>query len=88
MSKIEKLIHRFLTIPTDFTFPELIKILNYFGYEEIKSGKTSGSRAAFANIVTKDIIKIHTPHPTHILKEYQIKHIINTLIEKGILKDG
>ena len=39
MSKTEKLIERLLAFPKDFTWDELIKILDHFGYKEIKSRK-------------------------------------------------
>jgi hypothetical protein len=42
MTKIDKLIERFLSIPKDFTYTELSKILNYFGYIETTKGKTWG----------------------------------------------
>jgi hypothetical protein len=34
MSKIEKLIEKFKSNPTDFTWFELVKILNHLGYFE------------------------------------------------------
>ena len=49
MSITEKLIKRFKTLPTDFTFEELEKLLNFFGYERSNKGKTSGSRVVFKN---------------------------------------
>ena len=36
MSKKEKLILRFLTMPSDFHYDEMVKLLAYFGYEEVK----------------------------------------------------
>ena len=74
MSKIDKLIIRFLTLPKDFHFDELVRILNHFGFHEIKTGKTSGSRVKFIN--SADIIIIlHKPHPSGIMKHYQLKQI-------------
>jgi hypothetical protein len=49
MSKIEKLIARFLTMPTDFHYDEVVKLLGHFDFEEVKTGKTSGSRVKFMN---------------------------------------
>jgi hypothetical protein len=34
-------------MPKDYTFDEMKKLLAGLGYREIRSGKTSGSRAAF-----------------------------------------
>jgi hypothetical protein len=50
MGKHEKLLKRFLSKPADFTFDELRRLLSYLGYDEAKTGKTSGSRAAFYNM--------------------------------------
>jgi hypothetical protein len=49
MSRQEKLLNRFLSVPSDFTWEELIKILTGFGYLELKAGKTGGSRRRFAD---------------------------------------
>ena len=44
MSKINKLVERLLTQPKDFTWEELIKVVNHYGYHEIKKGNTGGPR--------------------------------------------
>jgi hypothetical protein len=49
MSKKEKLIDRFLSMPSDFHYDEMVKLLGYFGFNEVKKGKTSGSRVKFEN---------------------------------------
>lgn len=86
MAKIEKLIERLLSRPTDFTWEELIKILAHFGYKELKKGKTGGSRRKFADD-TNSLIILHEPHPKNILKRYQIDLVIAELKEKGKIKD-
>jgi hypothetical protein len=86
MAKIEKLIARLLSNPTDFTWDELVKILSHFGYEELKKGKTGGSRRKFAD-ETKHIISLHKPHPKNILKRYHIDDVVAALKEKGKIKD-
>jgi len=78
MSKNEKLIVRFLSRPKDFTWNEIIRVLSHFGYEEIRNGKTGGSRRKFANS-KKHMISLHEPHPLNILKSYQIDLIIQHL---------
>lgn len=76
MSKIEKLIVKFKSIPKDLTWEELLKILTYFGFEEIKKkGKTGGSRVKFSN-ENNNIINLHKPHPSNIVKQYVIKQIL------------
>lgn len=86
MAKIQKLIERLLSKPTDFTWEELIKILAHFGYKELKTGKTGGSRRKFAD-ETKSLIVLHEPHPRNILKRYQIDLVIAELKEKGKIED-
>jgi hypothetical protein len=78
MSKKEKIIARFLSMPSDFHYDEMVKLLGYFGFEEVKKGKTSGSRVKFMN--DKGVpLMMHKPHPTGILKKYQMKQLKETL---------
>ena len=85
MSKIEKLIQRLLSKPRDFTYEELVKILNHFGYEEVRKGKTAGSRRAFIRETNKHIIRLHKPHPGNILKMYVIDYLIEELKNQGMI---
>jgi len=86
MSQVQKLIASLLSFPTDFTWEELVKILNHFGFKEIKKGKTGGSRRKFSNS-DKQIISLHKPHPGKILKRYQLDDVINVLKERGYLNE-
>ena len=74
MSKREKLIDRFLSMPSDFHYDEMVKLLGYFGFNEMKKGKTSGSRVKFENAAGVPII-LHKPHPSGIMKKYQMKQV-------------
>ena len=85
MSITEKLIKRFKTLPTDFTFEELEKLLNFFGYERSNKGKTSGSRVVFKNKEKRPIM-IHKPHAGNVIKEYEMRQVYNYLKESGFLK--
>lgn len=85
MSKFDKLLQRLQNKPKDFSSEELVKLLSGFGYNELKLGKTSGSRVAFMNEKTKHIIRLHKPHPLKILKAYQIDLILVELKSKGYL---
>ena len=79
VSKIEKLLLKFKKIPSDLTWNELIKILNYYEYFEIsQKGKTGGSRIKFSN-KRNEIINLHKPHPGNIVKQYVIKQIIEKI---------
>ena len=84
MSKREKLIQRFLAMPRDFTWQELVSILAGFGYELFSSGSTSGSRVKFLHETLPPII-LHKPHPTPVLKRYQMEQIAETLKNEGLL---
>ena len=78
MSKKEKLIARFLTMPSDFHFNEVVKLLGHFDFHELRKGKTSGSRVKFMNPEGVPIM-LHKPHPSGIMKHYQLKQIKEVL---------
>ncbi|EAZ90648.1 type II toxin-antitoxin system HicA family toxin [Crocosphaera chwakensis] len=84
MTRKEKLIKRLWTRPKDFTWEEMRKLLAALGFEEVKTGKTSGSRRRFVNS-SGVIISLHKPHPQNILKMYQIEQLINILNQEGLL---
>lgn len=86
MSKLEKLLRRFLAQPSDFKWNELLTLLSHLGYEELKTGKTGGSRRKFFDD-QKRIINLHKPHPGEILKKYQLKQVFETLKERGQIHD-
>lgn len=74
MTKKQKLIERFQKLPSDFHFDEMVKLLGYFGFYPVKTGKTSGSRVKFENKEGVSIM-LHKPHPGGIMKKYQMKQI-------------
>ncbi|MDJ0583151.1 type II toxin-antitoxin system HicA family toxin [Crocosphaera sp.] len=84
MTRKEKLIKRLLTRPKDFTWNEMRKLLAALGFEEVKTGKTSGSRRRFINS-SGIIISLHKPHPNNTLKMYQIEQLIAILNQEGLL---
>lgn len=86
MTKQEKLLIRFCSKPKDFTLNEMRKLLKRFGYQEIRSGKTSGARIAFIHKSTHHIIRLHKPHPGKIMKRYQLDLIEEELKKQEILK--
>ena len=83
MGKLEKLIERLKSCPKDFTFEEMQSLLLALGFELSNKGKTSGSRVKFF----KDgvCIILHKPHPRKELLAYQIKQVIETLSEEGLI---
>ncbi len=66
MTKKDKLVKRFLQIPKDFTFEELISLLKHLGFEMNNKGKTSGSRVEFVN-QDLSLIYLRTNHILQIL---------------------
>lgn len=74
MSKKDKLVARFLSMPSDFHYDEIVRLLGYFGFVEVKKGKTSGSRVKFMNAEGVPIY-MHRPHPSGIMKRYQLKQV-------------
>lgn len=86
MTKIDKALERFYSIPKDFTWDELVKVLESIGYSEIKKGKTGGSRRKFSNSA-KHIINLHKPHPENIVKTYALKQVIESLESQSKLSE-
>lgn len=84
MSQKLKLIARLLRHPKDFSWDELITLLNYLGYEEVKKGKTGGSRRKFSHKQAA-LINLHEPHPQKILKSYVVNQIIELLQEEKLI---
>ncbi|MBN1924326.1 MAG: type II toxin-antitoxin system HicA family toxin [Prolixibacteraceae bacterium] len=80
MTKAEKLLTRFLSRPSDFSYSELKTLLVMLGYTE---EQCSGSRVCFKTEGHK--IKLHKPHPGNLLKKYQLNFIIEKLKEEKIL---
>ena len=82
MSSFEKLQLRFLSIPKDFSYNELKRLLSGFGYIEQQH---SVSRVVFKNERLHHSIKLHKPHPENILKRYQLNVILKELKTKELL---
>ena len=86
MSQKSKLIDRFLSIPADFTWDEIVNVLKSYGFNEINTGKTAGSRRRFVD-GNGNIMLLHKPHPAKIVKKYAIRQVVESLKEKGKIKD-
>jgi hypothetical protein len=84
MSKKEKLRNRFKSKPLDFTWSELKSLLSGMGYELSTGGRTGGSRIKFLHPERPPII-MHKPHPTSVLKRYQVEQILEFLKKEGLL---
>ena len=85
MGRKEKLRERFKKMPSDFTFDEMLALLEGYGYEKGEKGRTSGSRVIFKN-GDKRPIMLHKPHPGNIVKGYAMKQVYDDLKEAGFIK--
>ena len=84
MTKRDKLIKRFLSIPKDLTWDELVVFLSIFGFESEKTGITGGSRRRFKN-KNGVPITLHEPHNPGIVKPCYIKQVIEILEGENLL---
>ncbi|MFQ5431039.1 MAG: type II toxin-antitoxin system HicA family toxin [Nitrospinota bacterium] len=78
------MIKKFLTKPKNFKWDELVTMLNGFGYVIAKGRKTGGSRARFVHESLPPVIP-HRPHPSALLKRYQIEQLNVFLKEEGLI---
>lgn len=83
MSRRDKLLRRFLSGPRDFTWRELVRLLEGFGYERKAGGRTGGSRVRFVH-PERAPISLHRPHPGNV-RRYQIEQVRGHLEEEGLL---
>ena len=75
MTKRDKLEQRLYTLPSDFTWDNLISVLKGHGYI-LHNGK--GSRRKFIH-KSKEMINLHEPHPSGIMPVYALKQVIEKL---------
>lgn len=75
----DKRLERLKSLAKDFTWDELKTLLERLGYE-MRAGK--GSRRRFMD-KGKNKILLHEPHPQKVLKEYQMKQVLEQLQEHG-----
>jgi len=84
VSRRDKLIARLEGRPKDFSWEELLRLLEGLGYREAKAGKTGGSRRRFVH-PTAPAIALHKPHPGNIVKMYVIDDVLRVLKEEGLI---
>jgi hypothetical protein len=84
MTRQEKRLQRFKSKPTDFSWGELQSLLAGFGYELAAGGRSGGSRVRFVHPGRPPII-MHKPHPTPVLKRYQLEQILEFLKKEGLI---
>ena len=84
MGTKEKLIERFMRMPKDFCWDELVRLFGIFGYNIDNKGKTSGSRVLF--VKGENTYAVHKPHPGNIVKGYVLKQVYDYLKKLDLLK--
>ncbi|NYF78027.1 type II toxin-antitoxin system HicA family toxin [Granulicella arctica] len=80
MSRHDKLIVRLRSKPSDFTWSELLAVMTAFGYE-LKT--TGGSARKLIHSKTRATLMMHEPHPSKVLKAYQVRDAIQFLKQEG-----
>lgn len=85
MSRLSKILEKFLDTKSTITFQELEYLLGKLGYEKKRTGKTSGSRRAYIHTDSKHIIRLHKPHPGNELKRYAKNYIITELKKQKLI---
>lgn len=84
MSRRDKLVARLKGRPKDFTWDELVKLLEGLDYAEATTGKTGGSRRRFVH-VTAPTIALHKPHPGNVVRRYVIDDVLRVLTEANLI---
>ena len=86
MSKINKLIDKLATIPTDFKETELDKVMAYFRYTKLF---TSGSGVKYVSKNDRSTINFHHPHgKVSAIKPCTIRDILCELRKEGKLANS
>ncbi|MCF7530264.1 type II toxin-antitoxin system HicA family toxin [Neisseria lisongii] len=83
MSKAEKLLARLCSVPKDFTWSELVAVMEKNGFT-LHTG--SGSGRKFIHETQQITVAMHEPHPGNIVKPYALRLAIDGLKQTGAIK--
>lgn len=83
MSRKEKALARLIEAPKDFTWDELKAIMAAFGFAMKTTG---GSGRKFIHGETGVTLFMHEPHPSKVLKAYQVREVVDLLKREGFVK--
>lgn len=72
-----------MATPKDFTWDELTTVMSAFGFA-LKT--TGGSGRKFIHIETGVTLFMHEPHPSKVLKAYQLREAIDLLRREGFVQ--
>lgn len=84
MGTKDKLIKRFKSLPNDFTWEEMSRLLVLLGYSPGNKGKTSGSRVIFKGEGKRPIM-LHRPHLGNKIKGYVMKQVYEYLKNENLI---
>jgi hypothetical protein len=83
MARADRLIEEFRECRGPFPYKDLVRMLNGLGYSETTTA--GGSRRRFVHAESGHVIRLHEPHPGNEIKDYMVRQIRATLIERGLL---
>lgn len=83
MSRKEKALARLLQVPKDFAWDELHTVMAAFGFVLRTTG---GSGRKFIHAERGVTLFMHEPHPSKVLKAYQVREAIDLLRREGFVK--
>lgn len=83
MSRKEKTLARLMEAPKDFSWDELKAVMAAFGFT-LKT--TGGSGRKFIHGESGVTLFMHEPHPSRVLKAYQVREAIDLLKREGFVK--
>ena len=80
MARLDKLLARLASKPNDFSWDELCSLMSFLGYQLKTSG---GSGRKFYDPASTAKLFMHQPHPSNILKAYQVRDTLIFLKQEG-----
>ena len=80
MTKRNKVVARLLTRPSDFSWSELVQVMDTLGFD-LRTSVGSGRK--FIHRQSRETHFIPEPHPSKILKRYQVRDLLSFLRETG-----
>lgn len=83
MSRPTRLIQDFKACQGPYSYRDLVRILSHLGYVEESTG--GGSRRKFVHEESKQIIRLHEPHPGKEVKPYVVRSVRDLLSEQGLI---
>lgn len=79
MGRKEKLKAKLDTLPKNFTWDELVSLMNQYGFDLLKAKRGSGRK--FYNKNKDKLVMFHEPHPENTMKKYVLTEVKQLLDE-------